>query len=85
MTPEEIIKKKEKELMSPFRKKINCIFLPIYLGVFLVFTATATILGAIDAEKYFSVIIAWVIFFVLWGLSLIFIVPWINRTETNIE
>ena len=85
MTPEEIIRKKEKEMMSPFRKKINYIFLPIYVGVFLVFTVVATVLGAIDAEKFFPVTVAWAIFLVLYGLSFFFIVPWVNRTETNIE
>lgn len=84
MTTEEI-KKMERELMSPFRKKINFLFLPIYLGVFLVFTVVATVLGAIDADKYFPVTLAWAIFFALWGLSLLFIIPWINRTERDIE
>ena len=85
MTPEEIIRKKEKEMMSPFRKKINYIFLPIYVGGFLVFTVVATVLGAIDAEKFFPVTVAWAIFLVLYGLSFFFIVPWINRTERNLE
>lgn len=84
MTTEEI-KKMERELISPFRKKINCVFLPIYLGVFLAFTAVTTILMCVDENKYFPVALAWAIFFALWGLSLLFIVPWINRTERDIE
>ena len=72
-------------MMSPFRKKINYIFLPIFLGVFLVFTLVMSILMAIDEEKFLPVAIAWAIFFGLWVIAFLFIIPWINRTETNIE
>lgn len=85
MTPEELMKKKEAELMSPFRKKINYVFLPIFLGVFLVFTAVMSVLMAIDEERFLPVAIAWAIFFGLWLIAFLFIIPWINRTETNIE
>ena len=71
---------------SAFRQKINGIFLPIYLGVFLIFTGVATVLGILDAEKYVWLIIAWAVFFVLWLLALFLLIkPWIDRTETEIE
>ncbi len=72
-------------MMSPFRKKINYVFLPIFLGVFLVFTMVMSVLMAIDEEKFLPVVIAWAIFFGLWVIAFFFIIPWINRTETNIE
>lgn len=77
--------KQEKEIMSPFRWKINYIVIPIWLVSVVCALAVGTILMEIDEHKNLVPFLILVAFVLLSAIALLCTLPWTIKKETQIE
>jgi hypothetical protein len=84
MKLKEIIEE-EKKIMSPLRRKMNTIILPLYLSINLPPILIVIPLMIVDAGRYFPIFIAYMVVMALTTVGILATIPWMNKKETEIE
>lgn len=77
--------RKEKERMTPLRRKINYLVVPIYLASVLFTLLIVTVLMIVDEQKFLPVFFVWLGVIVLSVIGFAACLPAITRKETELE
>ncbi len=77
--------RREKELMSPLRWKINYVVVPLYLAISLLPLFAVIPLMIADENKYTPVFIVWIALVAIATVALLCSLPFITRKEVRVE